>query len=156
MHITANIPAATVINKGFCQLSKKERAIVGEFNARKEPSLATVRFIPKANDSSFPLNQRATIVVIATIMDSAPSPNISLPDAIVTRSPFIAVTTAPIIIRIVKIKTDFLVPILSIINPPINTIIIFGKLYIAFSSPMFESEKPSCSFKRSARGLILS
>jgi hypothetical protein len=56
----------------------------------------------------------------------------------------------------VKIKTDFLVPILSIINPPTSTIIIFGKLYMAFRRPISESENLSCLVKRSARGLMLS
>ena len=82
------------------------------------PDVQLLRLSPNANESSFPLNQRAIIVVMATIIDSAPSPNISLPVAIRNRSPLRAVTTAPIIISIVKIRTDFLVPILSIINPP--------------------------------------
>jgi len=96
-------------------------------SARNEPNLATVKFNPNANDNCFPLNQRAIMVVIATIIDSAPSPNISLPADINQILPVIAVTIEPIMISAVKIITEVFVPILSIRIPPTSTIIMFGK-----------------------------
>ena len=125
-HINAKTPAATVIQSGDCQYSYKLLPHEGELRAIKEPNLATVRFNPKANDNSLPLNHRAIIVVIATIIDSAPKPNINLPADINQIFPVSAVTTEPSIINAVNIITDVFVPILSINNPPIRTMMIFG------------------------------
>jgi hypothetical protein len=52
-----------------------------------------------------------------------------------------AVIAAPIKHSAAKINVEILVPILSIIIPPIKTIKTFGMLYIAFNKPMSESEK---------------
>ena len=126
--ISAKTPAATVTHKGDCQYSNKLFPQVGEFNARKDPKRATVKFKPNAKDNSFPLNHRAITVVIATIIDSAPRPKTNLPAAIKNISPVIAVMIAPSIIKKVKIKTDFRVPIRSIKIPPTSTMIMLGKL----------------------------
>ena len=94
----------------------------------KEPARAIIKFKPKANASSLPLNHLATAVLIATIIDSAPRPNTKRPVAMVIKLPFVAVMIPPVIIRIQNNKVAFLVPILSIMIPPISTIIILGRL----------------------------
>src|SRR5688572_28571171 len=70
--ITQKVPIPTAMTSGHCQLSQAGRAQVGELSARNDPRRAMVRFTPKANDSSFPLNQRASAVVTETMSDSAP------------------------------------------------------------------------------------
>src|SRR5574338_210164 len=122
----AKTPPATVIHNGDCQYSYKFFPQLGELRERNEPSLATVRFNPKAKDNSLPLNHLAIIVVIATIIDSAPKPKSNLPVAINQILPVNAVTIEPSIMNAVKINTDRFVPIRSINNPPIRTIIILG------------------------------
>lgn len=126
--ISAKTPAATVTHNGDCQYVNKLFPHVGEFNARKDPKRATVKFKPNAKDNSLPLNHRAITVVIATIIDSAPRPKTNLPAAIKNISPVMAVMIAPIIIRNVKMRTDFRVPIRSIKIPPTSTMIMLGKL----------------------------
>jgi hypothetical protein len=80
-------PAPTATQRGLCQYWNIDFPQVGEFRARNDPRRAMVRFRPKAKESSFPLNHRARIVVMATIMDSAPSPKIRRPAAITTMFP---------------------------------------------------------------------
>jgi hypothetical protein len=50
------------------------------------------------------------------------------PAAMVTMPPCRAVTSAPHMTRAVKIRTDFRVPMRSMISPPISTMMMFGKL----------------------------
>ena len=115
-----------------------------------------VRLRPNARLSSFPLNQRAMAVVTATISDSAPRPNSSRPAAITaTCSTWLtsktqpktasrpltaapsganaavsgqAVTAEPMKQITPNSSVDFLVPMRSMIKPPISTMTMFGKL----------------------------
>ena len=112
-----------------------------------------VRFTPKAKLNSLPLNQRAMAVVTATMSDSAPRPKTRRPAAITLMSgatgsapnslsrPFTirpsgaragisgkAVTAAPAKQMIPNSSVDFLVPMRSMITPPMSTMMMFGKL----------------------------
>jgi hypothetical protein len=51
--------------------------------ARAVPSLAIAILVPNANASSFPLNHLTTILVITTILVSAPNPNRKKPNVII-------------------------------------------------------------------------
>ena len=48
-----------------------------------EPTLATLKLTPKANDSSLPLNQAVTMELYATVMHSPPRPKTNLPASII-------------------------------------------------------------------------
>ena len=112
-----------------------------------------VRLIPNAKLSSLPLNHRAMAVVTATMSDSAPSPKIRRPATIdastrdSTSKPKMdpshdtsaarganagrsgqAVTAAPRKQIAPNSRVERLVPMRSMMIPPIRTITMLGKL----------------------------
>ena len=94
--------------------------------AANEPSLAIVRLIPNANDSSLPRNHLAIAVVTATISDSAPRPKIRRPAAIGTSDPQAAVIAAPAKHSTPNSSVALRVPIRSMITPPSSTMNTLG------------------------------
>src|SRR5277367_2181071 len=113
--VTQKVPKPTEINNGERQLLYANRAQVGEFCASHDPSRAIIRLIPKAKLNSLPRNHLAVAVVTATISDSAPSPKMSLPAAIIANLPERAVTIDPIKHIKPKMRRALRVPIRSTI-----------------------------------------
>src|ERR1700730_8463466 len=120
------------MRKGLRQLEYAQRAQVGELSAAKVPRRDAVRFNPKAKLNSLPRNQRARAVVTATFNDSAPIPKMRRPVAIRGRCPDAAVIAGPTNERIAKIMSAFRNPIRSMMKPPMTTVKMLGKLYIAW------------------------
>ncbi len=67
-------PSAAARRRGGCQLLKSDFAKSGDLSAAHEPSRAMRSWIARANEISFPLNQRPTTVVAATMKSSDPIP----------------------------------------------------------------------------------
>ena len=97
-------------------------------SAAYDPARAMLRLTPNANPSCRPTNHWPIATVIATIIDSAPSPKIRRPAAITGNDGEIAVTSAPMLQMMAKISVERRVPNRSTMTPPIRTTTMFGRL----------------------------
>ena len=88
-------PATPVAShSGSCQLAYSGLAKEVDQSAEADPRRAIDRLMPKAKDSSLPLNHLASAAVAATISGSAPMPSRKRPASMVSNVPVDAISAA--------------------------------------------------------------